>query len=118
MLAAFVLACPADRETLLLNRPSDVVRGVVAPTLVAQLMISAAVGALGFGLLALLPVPPLDGSRLVLLLVGDGSAEPGRVWDLVGSMLLLVVAALPVGRLPPLLTVLDLVGTPLLRVWT
>ncbi|MFC7479141.1 hypothetical protein ACFQX7_02330 [Luedemannella flava] len=39
-------------------------RGVVGVTPAAQVTLSLAVGLLCFGVLALLPVPPLDGFRL------------------------------------------------------
>jgi Zn-dependent protease len=116
-LAAFVAACPAGRAALLLDRPSDVLRGVVG-SFIARLVLSVAVALLCFGLIALLPLPPLDGSRLASLLLTEGPAAPGRVADLVGSAALLVLAVAPVGRLPVLLTMLDAVGTPLLRIWT
>jgi Zn-dependent protease len=117
LLAAFVVACPGDRMALMLNRPSDVVHGVVEPTLVAQVTLSAAVGALGFGLLALLPFPPLDGWRLVPLLLARQPARGARTADLIGALILLALAAIPTGQLSPLLTVLDRLGTPLLRLW-
>ncbi|MBT8225986.1 MAG: hypothetical protein HKP61_08705 [Dactylosporangium sp.] len=117
-LAAYVTACPTDHTTLLLNRPSDILRGAVAPTLVGELILSSAVALLVFGLVALLPVPPLDGSRIVRLALTDRRRSPNRGLDLAGSVLLLVLAVVPVDGMPPLLTVLDLVGTPMLRLWT
>ncbi len=118
-LAAFAVACPADRTVLLVNHPSDILRGVVAPTPVAQLVLSVAAALLCFGLLALLPVPPLDGSRLARLLFTDEVGPPSSMMDLLGSAILLILAVVPVtGKLPPLLMLLDVVGTPLLRIWT
>jgi len=52
---------------------------------------------LGLGLRALVPVPPLDG---------------------LGVVALLVLVMIPVGGTPPLRALLDIVGTPLLRLWT
>mgnify|MGYP003471615602 CR=1 FL=1 len=117
-LAAFVAACPGDRTALLLNRPSDLLHGAVARTAVAQLILSVAVALLCFGLLALLPLPPLDGYRLARMLFTDTGAPVGRGADVAGSAVLLVLAAIPVGGVSPLLMVLDTVGTPLLRIWT
>lgn len=118
-LAAFTAAYPGERAMLLVNRPSDVLRGVVAPTFAGQLMLSVAVELICFGLVSLLPIPPLDGARLLRLLLSDVTAVPSGTTDLVGSVALLVLAVAPVpGALSPLLTVLDMVGTPLLRAWT
>lgn len=118
-LAAFAAAYPAQRQTILLNQPSDILRGVIAPTPAAQLLLSAAAGLLCFGLLALLPLPPLDGSRLARLLFTDAPPEPSPVVDRLGGVLLLVLVAVPaVGGVPLALAALDIVGTPLLRAWT
>jgi len=116
-LAAFCVAYPLDRDALRLNRPSDVLRGVVAPTMAEQLVLSVAVGLLCFGLLTLVPVPPLDGYRLFRLvwgLAGDGPPLADRL----GVVALLVLLIVPIGPDPPLLVVLDRLGAPLLRLWT
>jgi Zn-dependent protease len=114
-LAAFCVAYPHDREALRLNRPSDVLRGVIAPTMAEQLVLSVAVGLLCFGLLALVPLPPLDGYRLLRLFVGG--REPSVVAERIGVVVLLVLLLVPVGGVPPLLTVLDLVGAPVMGGW-
>jgi Zn-dependent protease len=120
---AFRAAYPGDLLSLRLNRPSDVLHGVVAPTAAGELVLSVAVGLLCFGLLALVPLPPLDGYRLTrLLLTGPGVGPAGQGLGLgvaerlamLGLLLLLVV---PVGTRPPLLAALDVVGEPLVRVW-
>jgi hypothetical protein len=100
-------AYPGMGLPLRLYRPSDVLHGVYAPTVAAQLMLSTAVGLLCFGLLALLPVPPFDGYRLL--------AEPGTppAWE----RLVAVGVLVPVAGRPPLLTALDTVAGPLVRVW-
>jgi hypothetical protein len=77
-----------------------VLRGVVAPSLAEQVVLSVVVGLVCFGLVALVPVPPTDGFRLLRL----------------ASFLLLLVV--PVAGSPPLLVALDLVGTPLVRAWS
>jgi Zn-dependent protease len=116
-LAAFCVVYPLDRDALRLNRPSDVLHGVVAPTMAEQLVLSVAVGLLCFGLLTLVPVPPLDGYRLLRLvwgLAGDGPP----VADRLGVVALLVLLIVPIGTDPLLLVVLDRIGAPLLRLWT
>jgi Zn-dependent protease len=115
-LAAFRVAYPNDLEALRLNRPSDVLRGVIAPTMAEQLVLSVAVGLLCFGLLALVPVPPLDGYRLLRLVWGlDGEAP--AVADQLGVVALLILFLVPIGGTPPLLTALDWFGAPLLGLW-
>jgi Zn-dependent protease len=117
VLAGYRLAYPGDELTLRINRMSDVLHGAIAPTATAQLVLSVAVGLLCFGLLALVPLPPLDGYRLLRLAWG-GHVLPPRVLaerlSMLGLLLLLVV---PVGSEPPLLAALDLLGDPLVRVW-
>lgn len=117
--AAYHAAYPHNGLTLRLNRPSDVLHGAVAPTHAAQLMISVAVGLLCFGLLALVPVPPLDGYRLI---IGYGTtARPvpcrPRLVEQLGLVAVLLLLVVPVAGHPPLLAVLDVVGGPLVRVW-
>jgi len=115
-LAAFCFAYPAEREALRLNHPSDVLRGVVAPTMGEELILSIAVGLLCFGLLSLVPIPPLDGYRLVRLALGNDAATPAVV-DRVGVVVLLALLVVPVGDTPPLVRLLDLVGAPLMGLW-
>jgi Zn-dependent protease len=117
-LASFGRAYPAQRAALALNRPSDVLRGVVAPAMAEQLILSVAVGLLCFGLLALVPVPPLDGFRLVRLAWDELPVAPTPLADRLGVVALLILLMVPVGSRPPLLAVLDFVGAPLLRLWT
>jgi Zn-dependent protease len=115
-LAAFRTAYPQDREALRLNRPSDILRGVVAPTMAEELVLSVAVGLLCFGLLTLVPVPPLDGYRLFRLVWGWEGEAP-QVADRLGVVALLALVVVPVGADPPLLVALDWAGAPLLRMW-
>jgi hypothetical protein len=108
---AYHRAYPGMGLPLRLYRPSDVLRGAVAPTLAAELMLSVGVGLLCFGLLALLPVPPFDGYRLL--------ATPGAVppWERFAAVAVLVLLIVPVAGRPPLLMALDSVAGPLVRVW-
>jgi hypothetical protein len=118
-LLAFTAGYPDQRGALLLNRPSDVLHGALASTMPAQFVLSTAGGLLCFGLLALLPLPPLDGLRLIRLMFTELDAAPRPTIERVGAVLVLVFAAVPLpSGLPPLLHVLDLLGTPILRAWT
>jgi hypothetical protein len=114
--AAYRAARPQDRLVLLLNRPSDVLHGVVAPTLAGQLMLSVAVGLLCFGLLALVPLPPLDGFRLARLAVG-GTRPVGQLAERLSVVAVLLLLVVPVGARPPLLAALDVIGGPVVRAW-
>jgi hypothetical protein len=112
-LAGFRYAFPDHRAALRLNYPSDVLRGVVVRPSSAQLLLSVAVGLLCFALLTLVPLPPLDGFRLVW---SRARRSPAHA---LSAAVLLVLLAVPVGpRAPVLLQVFDVVGTPLMRVWT
>ena len=102
---------PQDALTLKLYRPSDVLHGALAPTAAAQLMLSVGVGLLCFGLLALVPLPPLDGYRLLF----GGSAPTNG--ERLGVVAVLVLMTVPVQGRPPLVTLLDMVGMPLVRLW-
>src|SRR4051794_39618278 len=109
-LAAFDLAYPDDREALRLNRPSDVLRGVVADTMAEELALSVAVGLLCFGLLALVPIPPMDGYKLVRLAFGGG--ETPAIAERIGVIVLLALLVVPIGGSPLLFRLLDWVGSP------
>ena len=113
-LAGFAVAFPAQRASLRLNYPSDVLRGVVGLTPWAQAFLSLAVGLVCFGLLALLPVPPLDGFRVGSAALCDPVARPtGAEWpSVLGALVLLLLAVVPLGDRSPLLITL------LLRLWS
>src|SRR5688572_18197530 len=105
--AAYRSAYPGLSLPLRLNRPSDFLHGVLAPTAAAQLMLSVAVGLLCFGVLALLPVPPFDGYRLI--------AGPVSPLDRLAAVVVFAAAVVPVAGRPPLLMALDTVAGPLVR---
>lgn len=119
--AGYRAAYPEGRFALLINQPSDVLRGALAPSAGAQLLLSVAVGLLCFGLLALVPLPPLDGFGLLWTAMRRPTPAGLRVrhWladNNVGVAALLVLLIFPFGA--PLLHLLfDLVGTPLMRMW-
>jgi Zn-dependent protease len=108
---AYHRAYPATGLLLRLNRPSDVLRGAVAPTHAQQLILSMAVGLLCFGLLALLPVPPFDGYRLIT------TSGPAAAWERLAAVAVFALLVVPVSGRPPLLMALDTVAGPLVRVW-
>ncbi|GLZ79308.1 hypothetical protein Afil01_41150 [Actinorhabdospora filicis] len=96
-------------------RPSDVLRGVPGPA-AEQLVYTTGVGLMCFAVVALMPLPPCDGWTLLKrFLPGVVSAEPLLAGRRVGSVLLLVLMAVPIGGVPPLHRVLDVVVTPLAR---
>ncbi len=119
--AGYVLTDLGSMQLALLA-PSDVLRGMAAEPS-QQFVLSVAVGLLAFGVVALLPLPPLDGWSLANHLV----RRPGRSWRNIrywledrniGALILLVAVLIPLfsGR-PLLLWLLDVVLTPVLRAW-
>ena len=117
---AFVLIFP-DTFHLSVFRPSDVLRGQFDGTVGEQLLLAMAVGMLGFGLLALIPIPPLDGFGLLW----SAMRRPGsgmqcyRLWfqeKNIGVVVLLACCFFPLSYLLLLLP-LDLAGTLVMRAW-
>lgn len=101
--------------------PSAVLRGQIFGSMPAQFVLSVAVALLGFGLLALLPIPPLDGFGLLW----SAQRQPGpgmqgyRLWfqeKNVGVVVLLACCFFPLGS-PLLLLPIDLLGSIFLRIW-
>ncbi|MEV0647451.1 hypothetical protein AB0I28_19490 [Phytomonospora sp. NPDC050363] len=94
-------------------RPSDVLRGVPGPA-PEQLLFTAGVGLLCFAVVALVPLPPTDGWTL---LWGERGGTVGEVLSnrRVGALILLTALVLPIGGVPPLHRVLDLVLTPVVE---
>jgi hypothetical protein len=119
-LAAFAFSYP-ESFGLSVYRPSDVLRGQFDGQLGEQVLLAVAVGLLGFGLLALIPVPPLDGFGLLwsaLRRPGHGM-QSYRLWfdhKNLGVVLLLVCCFFPLSY-PILLIPLDLIGTVFMRLW-
>lgn len=102
--------------------PSDVLLGMTGDS-APQFVLSLAVGLLAFGVMALVPLPPLDGWAVVVHLVkrpGPGFQKV-RLWleeRNIGVLILLAAAVLPLFRGQPLLlVVLDQLLTPVLRAW-
>jgi Zn-dependent protease len=111
VLGAYRETFPEDALILELNRPSDVLVGAITPTTTAQVLLSVGVGLLCFGLVALLPLPPMDGYRLL------GLAPAGRTLEQLGGIALLLLLVVRITAQPPLIVLLDAVGGPVLRLW-
>lgn len=110
-----------DTFGLALLRPSDVLRGQFEANVLSQFVLSLAVGLLGFGLVSLLPIPPLDGFGLLW----SAQRVPGRgmqgyrLWfqdKNIGVLVLLICCFFPLSY-PLLLIPIDLLGTIFLRLW-
>jgi Zn-dependent protease len=118
LFAAYVVLFP-DNLLSVLN-VSNVLRGFTLP-LGEQVLLCLAVGLLAFGLLALIPIPPLDGFGILwsaLKQPGQG-AQQMRLWledKNIGVLILLVCCFFPLSY-PLLLVVLDLLGVLFLRLW-
>ena len=111
-----------DPFALELYRPSEVLRGQFEATAGAQFVLAVAVGLLGFALVALIPIPPLDGFGLLW----SAFRAPGRglqgyrLWmdgKNLGVVILLACCFFPL-TYPLLLVPVDLLGTPLMRLWS
>jgi hypothetical protein len=101
--------------------PSAVLQGQFAAPLGLQVLLALAVGLLGFGLLALIPIPPLDGFGILwsALRRPGPSMQNVRLWldhKNIGVVILLAGSFFPLAN-PVLLWPLDLLGTPFLRLW-
>jgi hypothetical protein len=116
----YAVLYPASFE-LSYYRVSDVLRGQFSSSAGAQVLLGIAVGLLAFGLLALIPVPPLDGFGLLW----SAQRHPGRgmqgyrLWfehKNLGVVVLLACCFFPLSY-PFLLVPLDLIGTVFMRLW-
>jgi Zn-dependent protease len=120
--AALVAARVAGAPLLFLHElaPSDALHGDLFPaTAGVRFLVCLGVAALAVGILALVPVPPLDGGRLLFALaptsIGWQRARhyADQNW---GVAILLLLLIIPFGsRGPALLAVVDAVGEPILR---
>jgi hypothetical protein len=117
---AFVLIFP-DAYHLSVFRPSDILRGQFEGDIGEEFLLTIPVGLLCFGLLALIPMPPLDGFGVLWSAVrrpGQG-LQGYRLWfqeKNLGVVILLACCFFPLDH-PLLLLPLDLLGTPILRLW-
>jgi Zn-dependent protease len=101
-------------------QPSDVLHGMPLPV-GEQALLSFAVGLLTFGLLALIPIPPLDGFGALW----SAMRRPGpgmqwmRLWfeeKNLGVLILLICCFFPLTS-PILLMILDVLGVLFVRLW-
>ena len=113
---AYVLTYPGS----FLPGPATVLHGVSGDA-GAQILVSLAVGLLSFGLLELIPIPPLDGFGILY----HALRRPGagmqwmRLWfeeKNIGVVILIVISLFPLGG-PFLLGILDVLGTPFVSLW-
>jgi Zn-dependent protease len=102
-------------DVLLAGYPSSVTIG-------EQVLLSLGVGLLTFGLLAVIPIPPLDGFGILY----SALRRPGagmqwmRLWfedKNIGVVVLLALSLFPFGS-PFLLHILDILGILFLRAWS
>jgi hypothetical protein len=116
----YAVLYPGSGE-LSVYRVSDVLRGQFSSSAGSELLLAIAVGLLAFGLLALIPLPPLDGFGLLW----SAQRRPGpgmqgyRLWfeqKNLGVVILLACCFFPLSY-PILLVPLDLIGTVFLRLW-
>jgi Zn-dependent protease len=118
LLGAYAILYPDN--PLAFIGPADVLLGIDLPT-GQQVLLSLAVGLLTFGLLALVPIPPLDGFGILHSAV----RQPGqglqwmRLWfedKNIGVLILLICCLFPLGY-PLLLRLLDALGLLFMRLW-
>ena len=100
---------------------SALLRGADVGSLLDQVLLSFGAGLLAFGLLALIPIPPLDGFGVLW----SAQKQPGRgmhwmrLWfedKNIGVLILLVFCFFPL-TYPLLLVILDVLGVLFLRLW-
>ncbi|BEL12732.1 hypothetical protein Q0Z83_109230 [Actinoplanes sichuanensis] len=118
IIAGYALVSP-DTSALVLP-PGWFLRGIPAP-LADAVALSLGVGLLTFGLLALIPIPPLDGFGVLWFALRNPGPSMAwlRLWfedKNIGALVLLVCAFFPTGY-PILLRVIDFLGMLFLRIW-
>jgi Zn-dependent protease len=104
--------------------PSDILLAGYSSTVTAgeQVLLSLGVGLLAFGLLELIPMPPLDGFGILYSAVRRPGAAMQwmRLWfedKNIGVVILLALCLFPFGA-PFLLYVLNILGVLFLRAWS
>jgi Zn-dependent protease len=115
---AYALLFPYALDFL---RPSDILRGQFDGPYLAQFILGVAVGLLAFGLLSLIPMPPLDGFGLLWSTqrVPGRGMQGYRLWfqeKNVGVIILLACCFFPL-TYPLILLPVDLLGSIFLRLW-
>jgi hypothetical protein len=119
---AYVLLFPDNLLSILL--PAEILRGAtwLGQSIADQILLGLATGLLCFGLLALIPMPPLDGFGILY----HAQRNPGgrgmqgyRLWfedKNIGVLVLLVCSLFPFGY-PLLMIVLNILGLLFIRLW-
>jgi Zn-dependent protease len=120
-LTAYRLLFPDERFVLTFFDASAVLRGALGVSYGAQFVLALAVGLLCFGLLALIPLPPLDGFALLWLSLRQPSAaaQKARYWlteKNLGVVILMVMTFFPLAS-PFLHIFIDLLAAPFLWAW-
>jgi Zn-dependent protease len=120
LLATFVTLF-GDAELQFLA-PADVLLGLGGGSVGQEVLLSLAVGLLCFGLLALIPIPPLDGfGALNCALRKPGpSMQWMRLWleeKNFGVVILVLLSLFPIPG-PVLLQIVNLLAMPFLGVWS
>jgi Zn-dependent protease len=117
--AAYALS--TDLNLLTYLRPGEILHAGLGLPVLDQVLLSLATGLLAFGLLALIPIPPLDGFGA--LWSAQKRPGPGMQWmrlwfedKNLGVLILLIFCFFPLGY-PLLLTILDVLGVLFLRIW-
>jgi hypothetical protein len=122
LIAAYALLFPVNAAEVLGQLDLGLLlRGQIPLPAVEQIVLSLGVGLLGFGLLALIPIPPLDGFGILYYALRTPGASMSwmRLWfedKNIGVLILLILAFFPTGY-PFLLQILDILGALFLRVW-
>ncbi|MEU4245010.1 hypothetical protein [Actinoplanes sp. NPDC026619] len=118
LLAVYSVIYPANFLDVI--GPADVLLGVRLP-FAETVLLSLAVGLLSFGLLAIIPIPPLDGFGILY----NALRRPGpsmqwmRLWfeeKNIGVLILLICCLFPLGY-PFLLRIINALGLVFVRVW-
>jgi hypothetical protein len=121
VLTLYRVVLPEGRFTLLFINAGTVLRGWNQLSLGGQFLLALGVGLLCFGLLALIPLPPLDGFALFWLCLRrpSESAQRARYWlteKNLGTVILMVMTFFPLSS-PFLHLFLNLLAAPFLWVW-
>ena len=114
-------AFSTDLNLLSYVEPSALLRGADVGPVLEQVLLAFGAGLLTFGLLALIPIPPLDGFGV--LWSAQKRPGPGMQWmrlwfedKNIGVLILLVFCFFPL-TYPLLLVVLDVLAVLFLRIW-
>jgi Zn-dependent protease len=119
VLTAYRFAYP---DAPLLGGISAALRGGWAPSVPAQFLLSVAAGLIGFGLLNLVPLPPLDGFSLLWVSMKHigAAGERARGWlvdNNIGVVILLIMVFFPLTS-PFIFLFIELLALPVLWIWS